>query len=101
MRCEDINRNFRHDEILKRGLLSRVARIAPMTVMDAEELSARELAGLVLKKLGLKIPADPISALSSWLDGHDSGQRDAAGGRVQTEGMDSAGNFVNRYLASE
>lgn len=71
-----VARGLRHDEALKRGLLARTARyVSVMDAAEMSEMSARELAVAVLRKLGLAVPADPIGALSSWLDGRDAGER--------------------------
>ena len=122
---DDLKRAVRHENALKGGLLARLARYG--FALDAAELSAEELAVAVLKKLGLRVPDDPISALSSWLDGADAGARardrgvsvredvmapgrgvgvrpdvmaPGPGVSVRPEAMDAGETFIDRYLRS-
>jgi hypothetical protein len=111
MSYDDLTRAVRHEHALKQGLLARCYRlpIAASIAMDAkvEEMGAKELAMAVLTKLGLEPGlADPIVALTAWLDGRDSAERDSAGGRQARPfagmgaGMDAGDSFIDRYINS-
>jgi hypothetical protein len=111
MSYAEITRAVRHEHALKQGLLARCYRlpIAASIAMDAkiDEMSSKELAMAVLTKLGLEPGlADPIVALTAWLDGRDSAERDSAGGHQARPfagmgaGMDAGDDFVSRYIST-
>jgi hypothetical protein len=101
MNFQELSRKLHRDEARKHRLYTRSARLVNVFALDAvEEMTAEDLARRVLEKLGIKHDTDdPVSALESYLEGHDAGDRARRGVR-EHGGMDSAsGSFLDRYLS--
>lgn len=98
---EDVARAVRREDATKRRLIARCASLPIGFAMDArvETMSSKELATVVLNKLGFATAgADPVLALDSFLAGRESALRGAQG--RPGVGMDAAPakSFVDKYL---
>jgi hypothetical protein len=101
---DELTLAVRRERATKQGLLARCARLPISFGMDAANIatmSAAEFARAILLKLGHDSVANPVLALSSWLDGAASGGRmPELQGVHKGAGMDSSGaSFMDKYLA--
>jgi hypothetical protein len=95
---DQVTKHFGRDEAQKQRIAAQFG-----FAMDAQmsEMSSRELAGHVLKELGLKIrsDADPLEALDMFLAGRRHAQQLAAGVKASAlDGADSRPTFVDKYI---
>ena len=90
----------RRAEVRKQRLVRRLGPVLP-SAFDGDELavmSARQLARKVLAKLGIEYDTDdPVAALESYLEGHESARRDRAGG-MDAAARGGTESFVDEYL---
>lgn len=106
---QQLFREIRRDAAERYRLQVGCARMGVLDAVENDE-PLREFAIKMLKRLGLKIPADPVEALTSFIEGHEAASRarDSGGlgtvggmGMVRGSGMDSdRDDFISRYLRS-
>lgn len=100
MNTAEIIRAVRLAEVRKARLVQRLAPVTPFAFDGDElaEMSAKELARKVLAKLGIEYDTDdPVAALESYLEGHESARAQrSAGGSAHDS---ASGSFLDSYLS--
>jgi hypothetical protein len=86
----ELKRNIFRDIAAKRHMAQCMTRVSRSFACDALETeTAEDYCKRMLEKLGLKAAADPIMALTYFLEGHDSSARKASMESDRKAAMDS------------
>ena len=100
MNKSEIVAAVRRAEVRKQRLVQRLGPVLPFAFDGDElaEMSGRQLARKVLAKLGIEYDTDdPVGALESYLEGHESMRRERSGGMDAAHAADG-GSFLDSYL---
>ena len=90
-------RQIRKEESARANLYNRLSPI--VGAFDASEMSAADIAGTALRRLGLKVPHGDdakIEAANCWLAGRQRAADIATGRRSATDSAE--GSFIDKYI---